>query len=94
MFAKIKSLVTEGQGRYPRLFFKEIGEMGHFFEAQAVGDFRYIPGGLLQQDFSFLADPAGDNLGRGFAGGFQGHRKQVQKVFLESPGHISLISFH
>jgi hypothetical protein len=47
MFAKIKLLVTEGQGRYLRLFFKEIGEMRHFFEPQAVGNFGYIPGRLL-----------------------------------------------
>ena len=77
MFAKIKSLVTEGQGRYPRLLFKEIGEMRHFFEAQAVGNFGYIPGGLLQQDFGFLADAAGDNFSRGFACGFFQYFVQV-----------------
>ena len=62
MFAKIKSSLTEGQGRYPRLLFKEIGKMRDFFETQAVGNFGYIPGGLLQQDFSFLGDATGETV--------------------------------
>ena len=81
MFAKIKSLVTEGQGRYLCLLFKKIGEMCHFFEAQAVGNFGYIPGGLLQQGFGFLADAAGDNFGRGFPGGFLQYFVQVIHVY-------------
>ena len=83
MFAKIKSLVTKGQGRYPCLLFKEIGEMSHFFEAKAIGNFRNIPGGLLQQDFGFLADAAGDNFGCGFPGGFFQYFVQVIHMYLK-----------
>ena len=88
MFAKIKLLVAESQGRYPCLLFKEIGEMCYFLEAKAIGNFGYIPGSLLQQNLGFLAHAARDNLGRGFAGGFLQYFVQVVYVHLKRIGKI------
>ena len=40
--------------------------MRHLCKAQCIGDFGHIPPAVLQQDFCFLQNPFGDDLGGGF----------------------------